>query len=69
MTQNDAILNHLKEGNSITPLEALNKYGCFRLGARIWDLRKEGHDIREKDVKANGKRFASYFLKPLQIQE
>ena len=62
MTQSEAILDYLKQGNVITPLEALNKFGCFRLGARIWDLKRAGYDIREKDVTQNGKRFASYYI-------
>ena len=62
MSQEQQILEYLKTGKSITPLDALNKFGCFRLGARIWDLRKKGHHIEEMDTKLNGKRFARYFL-------
>lgn len=63
-TQNAQILAHLKAGHSITPIEALTEYGCFRLGARIYDLRGDGHAIeRELDTcLATGKRFARYFL-------
>ena len=44
-SQCSAILEHLKKGLSITPLEALNRFGCFRLSARIHDLRhKQGYD-------------------------
>lgn len=53
---------HLKSGKSITPLEALNLYGCFRLGARIWELRNEGHSIITDIIENNGKRFACYRL-------
>lgn len=42
--QNARILAHLKI-HSITPIHALKLYGCFRLGARIWDLRQQGHVI------------------------
>ena len=45
------ILKYLKDGNSITPLEALYKFGCMRLGARIYDLKQEGHVIRTQLVK------------------
>ena len=44
-TQNDMILVALKNGERITPLSALESFGCFRLSARIWDLRNEGHPI------------------------
>ena len=39
-TQNDMILVALKNGERITPLSALEQFGCFRLSARIWDLHK-----------------------------
>lgn len=62
MNQTNEILEHLKRGLSITPLEALQKYGCMRLGARIWDLHKEGYDIRCELVNDNGKRYARYYM-------
>lgn len=37
-TQSNQILEYMRQGNSITPLEALNLFGCMRLGARIYDL-------------------------------
>ena len=61
-TQKEAILRHLQSGKTITPLEALNLYGCFRLGARIWDLRNEGYVIRSESVKQGKKTFSSYNL-------
>ena len=33
-SQEDNILEHLKQGNRITPLDALYKFGCFRLASR-----------------------------------
>ena len=60
-TQNEQILAHLKRA-TITPLEALKLYGCFRLGARVWDLKQEGHVIRSRIVKISGKRVAQYLL-------
>ena len=61
-SQNDQILAHLQSGKSITPLEALGMYGCFRLGGRIYDLKQQGHPIITDKVKENGKTFASYRL-------
>ena len=49
------------EGNEITPMDALNKFGCFRLGARIADLKKEGYDIKTRIAKG-GKNYAIYKL-------
>jgi hypothetical protein len=60
-TQTDQILAHLKNGGTLTPLEALDKFGCFRLGARIWDLKREGHEIQTEFVSVgNQKKVARY---------
>lgn len=56
-----AVLKHLKR-KPITPLEALEHYGCFRLAAIIHSLRKRGHEIKTVDKTENGKTFAQYFL-------
>lgn len=42
ISQTDQILNYLQAGNVLTPLEALRKFNCLRLGARIYDLRQHG---------------------------
>jgi hypothetical protein len=60
MSQEEKILDHLKSGRSITPLEALDLYGCFRLASRISDLKKTHHNIERTMVRNNGKKFASY---------
>jgi len=43
--QTKQILAHLESGKSITPIDALNLFGVFRLSARIFDIRKLGHKI------------------------
>lgn len=66
MTQIAHILAHLKSGKTISPLEALELYGCFRLGARIWDLRHGKHDGTRYDIEEiphEGKQYAVYRLK------
>ena len=62
MTQTQRILIYLKTGKSLTPLEALNKFGCFRLAARINDLRSQGHTIWTNYVQKDKKFFAAYKL-------
>ena len=57
-TKQDRVLTHLQTYGSITPLEALEKYGSFRLGALIFNLRKEGHDIETNIVPKKG--YAKY---------
>lgn len=61
--QNQMILNHLKSRGQITPLEALNKYGCFRLAARIFDLKAAGNNIGKIMIDVGqDRRVASYYL-------
>ena len=62
MTQTTAILRILRLRGTITPLEALEEVGCFRLAARISDLRAEGYPIVTECVEASGKRYARYRL-------
>lgn len=59
-TQSQKILNYLKSGKGLTPITALNKFGCFRLAARIAELRKDGHTIFTDTITKKGKTFASY---------
>ena len=47
MSQNDAILEHLKKYGHIDRFEARRLCRCERLASRINDLRKN-HDIRTK---------------------
>ena len=62
-SQNAAILSHLKTGKSITPIDALERFNCFRLGARVYDLKQNGHQIvREMVPTDSGKHVASYTL-------
>ena len=62
MTQTQQILKHLEKGNKLTALEALQLFGCFRLAARVQELRGVGRDIKSQLVKINGKRIAEYWL-------
>lgn len=68
ISQNDQILKYLKNHKKgITPMGALSLCGCWRLSARIKDLREEGHNIyTTMEVKEyeNGttKRYARYIL-------
>ena len=64
-SQRYMILKHLRDGASITPIDALRDYGCFRLAAVINTLRDDGHNIITKMIKkSKGKSFASYRLIP-----
>ena len=62
-SQKSLIRRHLKS-KPISPLEALEDYGCFRLAARIAELREDVHNIETVQTKQNGKTFATYQLRP-----
>ena len=64
VSQKNRILAFLLQGNTITPLEALVKFGSFRLGARIYDLRQAGWNITSELIKTiNESSVAQYKLK------
>jgi len=56
------ILDALRSGRSLTPHDALREYKCFRLAARVYDLRKEGHNIVTMWERGANKRWARYVL-------
>lgn len=62
-SQNQNILDALQTRNGITALDALQDFGCFRLAARIAELRANGYAIKTRTRKtSNGKRVAEYYL-------
>lgn len=61
LSQTDQIPRDLKKGRRLTPIDALDLYGCFRLGARIWDLKRRGFSIHSERVEVSpGKHVARY---------
>jgi hypothetical protein len=63
-SQNELILRDLLKGKRINPQGALKKYQSFRLAARIYELKKDGHDIRKTVIKdkGTGNHYAEYYL-------
>jgi hypothetical protein len=62
-TQKDKVRQYLESGRSITPIEALEMFGSFRLGAIIFTLREEGMPIKTDFVTNRYKtKFAKYTL-------
>lgn len=63
-TQRKQIKNWLESGRSITPIEALNMFGAFRLSAHIYVL-KNDYDmpIETEMVYEDKKRYARYWIK------
>lgn len=62
LSQNQMIKAALENGESLTPMDALRRFGCFRLGARIADLKAQGLKIITTMEKDGNKRFARYRL-------
>lgn len=55
ITQNDRILQYLREHDTITPLDAQRELGCMRLASRINELRDRGYDITAKRIVASNR--------------
>lgn len=67
MTKTQKVLNHLRENGSITSWEAIQQYGATRLSAIIFNLRKNGIEIKSEMVQFTDKygdnsTFAKYVL-------
>ena len=59
MTHNEQILKYMKKGHGLTSLEALKKFGCIRLSARIYDLEALGYTfarVKESHVGLDGRK-------------
>lgn len=57
------ILSLLQDGQTITSLDALDRFGCMRLASRISELKRKGIPIRSRFIKTeNGKQVKEYWL-------
>lgn len=63
ISQCKRILAYMQGHGSISPLEALEYCGSFRLSARIKNLRDAGYMIQTTNETKNGKTYARYVLK------
>lgn len=46
MSQKQQVANYLQSGKSLTPIQALSKFGTLRLAAIIFNLKAEGLKIK-----------------------
>lgn len=66
-TQCDRLLHHLRDIGPVNPMDAWTNLGIYRLGARVFDLKGRGFDVRKRDAvvlnRWNEKcRVAEYYL-------
>ncbi|AQH05700.1 hypothetical protein A9R05_42540 (plasmid) [Burkholderia sp. KK1] len=69
MNHCERLLTHLERTGPITPMEAWSELGIYRLGARIFDLKAQGHEIVREIVAVSNRygeecRVARYRLVP-----
>ena len=62
MSQTNDIKKHLLNGNTLTAIEALDLFGCFRLAARILDLKDKGLNIKSLTHYNGNKRYSVYYI-------
>ena len=63
-SQETQILRWLAQGYTITPLEALERFGCMALSQRIGRLKRQGWPIESRMIYTKtGKRVACYAIK------
>ena len=65
--QKNRILEHMRQHNGITPMEAFGELGITKLATRIGELIEDGYKIRKvwvDDVNRYGEhvRYMRYFL-------
>jgi len=62
-TQRSRIISILKNGDTLTSLDALHRLGCMRLASRISELRKKGLPVKSRFIKTEGgKQVKEYWL-------
>jgi hypothetical protein len=71
VTQKSKIREHLQSGQPITPIDALERYGCFRLAAIIHTLKNDyGMDIKTELIKNKyGTKYGKYTMVNLSEDE
>ncbi|QTX32863.1 hypothetical protein KAR29_02775 [Aminithiophilus ramosus] len=61
--QRQKVLGWLRDGRSLTSLEALSRFGCLRLASRIAELKKMGFPVEKEMISVeSGAHVARYFL-------
>ena len=56
MKQAERVLKYMRDFGIITQLEVIRDISCMRLGARIFDLKREGYAIK-KEMETSKNRY------------
>jgi hypothetical protein len=62
ISQNRKVLGFMRLHGSITPMQAIRHFKCYRLGARIYELKQIGYNIKSEGMKMQQSRFCKYSL-------
>lgn len=63
VSQTKILMEHLRRGEKITAMDALRICGCWRLSARVWDMRHlHGLNVKTANIRINNKNIAQYSL-------
>lgn len=67
MTHKKAVLQYLKDFGSVISMEAFRDLGITRLAAVIYDLKRDGFDIKSEEVVSKNRygkvvRFSKYYI-------
>ena len=62
-SQTERILEWMLQGHPITPIDALDRFGSFRLGARIAEIKAKGYLVYSEFITTpSGKKVKQYHL-------
>lgn len=67
--QAERILNYLKDFGSITQYDAMRDLGIMRLGARIWELKHSGFNIKSEYITVKNRYGDNCYVKSYSIAE
>lgn len=74
VSQKQMVLDYIRDFGSITPIDAFRGLGVTRLAAKVFELKKDGHDIDKvietgKNRFGNRTRYARYSFGKGEINE
>tara|TARA_R100001086_G_scaffold243797_1_gene172882 strand:+ start:74 stop:367 length:294 start_codon:yes stop_codon:yes gene_type:complete len=61
-TKKDKIKQYLLDGNSLSQLECTSMFNCTRLAAVVFNLKKEGLNIKKRTKHSKEASYAEYYI-------